>query len=100
LFQRFFRRSMQPEFQRLETILRQNEIRLKQETTERFRRIYQDQELISREAENASGYMHDLALVAVALFPSEVSLESAYKWATQPQGLLKRYNINLEHQKA
>ncbi len=49
-------------------------------------------------AQVGAEFFHQLAVVAAALYPSQVTLRSQYAWAST--GMLRRYGIGYDHQAA
>jgi hypothetical protein len=88
-------------FDHLEKMLRQSENLLSVETVRRFQaklppHVQTDTFTIEAMAAAAAHYIHQLVVVATALYPSEITLRKEYEWAAT--GTLQRYGIGYREQ--
>ena len=85
----------------LENFLRAHQDTLCAQTAARFQELLASassspQSLDSQDIEAGASYLHQLAMVAAALYPSETTLRQQYGWATH--GMLRQKGVLHEHQ--
>jgi hypothetical protein len=83
---------------KLESLLRAHEDQLCAVTTARFQAnlpAVDGTTLTLAEIRAGAKYTHDLILVAVALYPSDITLRNEWSWASS--GMLPRHGIGYEH---
>jgi len=89
--------SVSRELRELETLLRQNEDELIGLTAQQFQRLASDHPQAGYVADGAR-FLHDLVVVAVALYPSDTWIRESYRWASNPSGVLMRSHIGYKQQ--
>ncbi|MCC7447825.1 MAG: hypothetical protein IT324_10425 [Anaerolineae bacterium] len=89
---------MSRELRELETLLRQNEDELIGLTAQQFQGVSNLNQQQAAYIPEGVRFLHDLVVVAVALYPSDNWIRESYRWASNPSGVLMRSHIGYKQQ--